>query len=178
MNGPGEHAGVLGMQQYLERQMYRYKALGSAALLASGLLVANAQATEIVRWVDEHGVTHFTERHLAQAPATRNRRSTGQFHATSGVQRPGAARLSQRDQESGQEKQGRLARPQYGSAQPLLRFFSTCASRPARAHRTSETVPIPIHRGESSGSHRQRVWRRSPFRLWRCVAPHRSGCYR
>ncbi len=42
-------------------------------LLGTVLLVGlanGAVAAEVVRWVDENGVTHFSERYLAEAPAT------------------------------------------------------------------------------------------------------------
>ena len=43
----------------------------SANVLALALLVAcgSASADEIVRWVDENGVTHFSNPHLAQSEA-------------------------------------------------------------------------------------------------------------
>ncbi|MGI9328625.1 MAG: DUF4124 domain-containing protein [Pseudomonadales bacterium] len=56
-----------------------------SALLLLGF-AANASAADIVRWVDENGVTHFTEKYLAQAPAT-----TVAVHKTNGMDVPDAS---------------------------------------------------------------------------------------
>ncbi len=44
------------------------KYLTSVVLLLG--FAASTNAAEIVRWVDANGVTHFSEKYLAQAPAT------------------------------------------------------------------------------------------------------------
>jgi hypothetical protein len=45
------------------------QAFGMAILICAGVGSPGAAAGEIVRWVDAEGVTHFTDAHLAAAPA-------------------------------------------------------------------------------------------------------------